>query len=378
MALCLPSSVLLVTSNIPQGNYRNFAFACLGAGQPIGFGFGLIVGGFFIQRLSWRCGYYLAGGLTFAVFLCAMFALPADAVESQPITDIWVDMKRDIDWVGCLLMSTCNGLLLYLLSVFASGPRHLLTSASLSLSVVALLLIPAVYLYLRRQERLGRKVIIPPSLWSNKVFTSLCVIVFIVWGCFNATQYFIALYFQEIQGLSAIQTAIRFLPQVVIGLGTSLFTGWLVKCAHADLLILGSGIITAICPLLMANVDPNWSYWSCSFFALCCIPICGDVLFTVGNLLTVSLFPDDTGGLAGGIFNTVSNLGNSFGLATAAVVAVSVTNAESSGGKDASDSLMAGYRASFLAGLVSNVFVLIAVCYGLRGVGKVGIKDEDA
>ncbi|TVY38314.1 putative MFS-type transporter [Lachnellula subtilissima] len=376
MALCLPSSVLLITSNIPHGEHHNIAFACLGAGQPVGFGFGLIIGGIFIEERTWRYGYYLAGGLTFAIFLSAIFALPADPAESQPISTILTRIRREIDWIGCLLLSVCNGIFLYLFSVLASDTHNFVTPTYLSLTVVAILIIPAFVLWVRKQERLGQKAIIPPSLWGNKVFATLCFIVFIVWGCFNATQYFISLYFQLIQGLSAIQTSLRFLPQAVIGLGISLLTGWLVKYVPAAILVLCSAIITAVCPILMTTIDPTWSYWRSSFFALICIPICADVLFTVANLLIISLFPDDHG-LAGGVFNTVSNIGNSVGLAVAAVIAASVTKAESGGNhpKGPIDALMSGYRASFLACVVSNVFVLIGVYYGLRNVGKVGVKN---
>ncbi|TVY15957.1 putative MFS-type transporter [Lachnellula arida] len=376
MALCLPSSVLLITSNIPHGENQNIAFACLCAGQPVGFGFGLIIGGLFIEELTWRYGYYLTGALTFAIFIGAIFALPVDSAESQPISRILFRIRRDIDWIGCLLLSACNGILLYLFSVLASGTHNFVTATSLSLTVVAILIIPAFVLWVRKQERLGQKAIIPPSLWGNKVFASLCFIVFIVWGCFNATQYFISLYFQLVQGLSAIQTSLRFLPQAFMGLGTSLLTGWLVKYVPAAILIVCSAIITAVCPIIMATLDPTWSYWRSSFFALTCIPICADVLFTVASLLTVSLFPDDHG-LAGGVFNTISNIGNSVGLAAAAVIAASVTKADLEGShpKDPIDALRSGYRASFLACAASNVFVLIAAYYGLRNVGKVGIKN---
>ncbi|TVY39885.1 Drug resistance protein [Lachnellula occidentalis] len=376
MALCLPSSVLLITSNIPHGEYQNIAFACLSAGQPVGFGFGLIIGGLFIEERTWRYGYYLAGALTFAIFLSAIFALPTDAAESQPISAILSRIRRDIDWIGCLLLSACNGLFLYLFSVLASGTHNFVTPTSLSLTVVAILIIPAFVFWVRKQERHGEKAIIPPSIWGNKVFVTLCFIVFIVWGCFNATQYFISLYFQLIQGLSAIQTSLRFLPQAVMGLGTSLLTGWLVKYVPAAILIICSAIITAVCPILMATIDPTWSYWRGSFFALSCIPVCADVLFTVANLLVVSLFPDDPG-LAGGVFNTVSNIGNSVGLAAAAVIAAGVTNAKSGGihPKDHIDALLSGYRASFLACVVSNALILIGVYYGMRNVGKVGVKN---
>ncbi|TVY85516.1 putative MFS-type transporter [Lachnellula suecica] len=377
MALCLPSSVSLITKNIPQGRFRNIAISCLGAGQPVGFGVGMVVGGLFIRYLRWRYAFYVGGALTFVIFVCSVFALPKDAVTSESISDTFRRLKREIDWIGCVLLSTCLGLFTYDFSVLASGARNILTPASITLSVAAVLLIPLFVFWIHRQERLHRKVIIPPSLWRNKIFASLCTIVFVAWGSFNASQYFIALYFQLVVNLDAYKTALLFLPQVISGLATNLMTGWLVKHVRADVLIICSGIITAICPVLMATIDPEWSYWRSAFFALCCIPVCADVLFTVANLLIVSLFPADTHGLAGGVFNTASNIGNSVGLSITAVIAASVTAADIDE-YPMHVSLMNGYRAAFWASFAANVLILFIAGYGLRKVGKVGALVEKA
>jgi len=376
MAFCLPSSVLLITSNIPEGHSRNIAFACLGAGQPVGFGAGLVIGGLLIECLNWRSGYYIGSGLTFAIFLASIFALPADIVESVPISIIFRRMGTEVDWFGCFLLSTSLGLFSYIFAVLATCPENFLHPTPSALFVVALLLIPKFAYWIHRQERLGRKAVIPPSLWTNRLFTSLCVIVFFVWGCFNATQYFITLYFQLVEDLSPVQTAVRFLPQVIVGAVTNLMTGWLVKHVRANYLIIGSCIITSICPLLMATIDPSWSYWHSAFFALCFIPVCADVLFPVGNLLIVSLFPPETHGLAGGVFNTVSNIGNSVGLAVTAMITTSVTRTKIMDNASVVDAMLGGYRASFLTCFAAHVLVLVIVVFGMRNVGKVGVEAE--
>ena len=377
VSLCLPSSVILITSNIPTGTYRNIAFACLGAGQPFGFSVGLILGGVFVQEISWRYGYYIGAILTFIVFIISIFGIPADNVtESQSFRSTIQRLKTEIDWIGCFLLSTSLGMFSYVLSVLASGVSHFLAPTSIALFSVAVILIPAFIFHTNRQERLGRKAIIPPSLWSNRVFTSLCITVFVIWGVFNAVEFFLTLFFQSIQKLSAIQTSVRFLPMVVTGAGTNFLTGWLVKRVRADVLVLTSAAITALAPLLMANVDQNASYWTYAFFATACTPICADVLFTVANLLITSVFPPQTHGLAGGVFNTISNIGNSVGLAITAVVASSVTMAEKGKGETTSEMLMDGYRATFWLCFGLNILVLGVIGFGLRKIGKVGIKVD--
>lgn len=377
LSLCLPSSVILITSNIPTGSWRNIAFSCLGAGQPVGFSVGLVMGGIFVEAIGWRYGYYIAAILTAIIFVISIFGVPVDqSAESQSLRTIFQRMGTEIDWIGCLLLSTSLGLYSYVLSVLASGVSHFLAPASITLFSIATALIPAFGFYVKRQERLGRKAIIPPSIWSNRVFSSLCTTVFMVWGSFNAVQFFLTLFFQSVQSLSALQTSIRFLPMVVTGTGTNFLTGWLVKRVRADILVLAAASVTTLSPLLMAIVNPAASYWTYAFFATACAPICADVLFTVANLLITSVFPPKTHGLAGGVFNTISNIGNSVGLAITAVVASSVTLSEKGKDESATEMLMDGYRATFWLCFGANVLVLAIIGFGLRNIGKVGIKVD--
>ncbi|KAL5346860.1 hypothetical protein ACLOAV_008003 [Pseudogymnoascus australis] len=361
LSLCLPSSVILITSNIPTGSWRNIAFSCLGAGQPVGFSVGLVIGGIFVQEIGWRYGYYIAAILTAVIFVISIFGVPVDhTAESQSLRTILRRMGTEIDWIGCLLLSTSLGLFSYVLSVLAGGSSHFLAPASITLFCIATSLIPAFVFYVKRQERLGRKAIIPLYLEQPRFYLS----------------FFLTLFFQSVQSLSAIQTSIRFLPMVVTGTGTNFLTGWLVKRVRADILVLASASITAISPLLMAIVNPASSYWTYAFFATACAPICADVLFTVANLVITSVFPPKTHGLAGGVFNTVSNIGNSVGLAITAVVASSVTLSEKGKDESVAEMLMDGYRATFWLCFGANVVVLAIIGFGLRKIGKVGIKVD--
>ena len=377
VSLCLPSSVILITSNIPTGTYRNTAFACLGAGQPLGYSVGLVLGGVLIQEIGWRYGYYIGAILTFIIFVISIFGIPPDNVaESQSSTAVLHRLRTEIDWFGCLMLSTSLGMFSYVLSVLASGVSHFLDPVSITLFSIAVILLPIFIWYTKRQERLGLRVIIPPSLWKNYVFTSLCITIFVIWGVFNSVELFLTLYYQIVEKLSPIQTSIRFLPMVVTGTVTNFLTGFLVKRVRADILVMGSAIITALGPLLMALIKVGSSYWTYGFFATACLPICADVLFTVGNLVITSVFPQQTHGLAGGVFNTISNIGQSVGLAITAVVASSVTMAEKEKGESAIETLMDGYRATFWLCFGANILVLGVIGFGLRKIGKVGIKQD--
>lgn len=78
--------------------------------------------------------------------------------------------------------------------------------------------------------------------------------------------------------------------------------------------------------------------------------------------------------LAGGVFNEVSQFGNSVGLAITAAIAASVT--EHSGKQERLDALMKGYRAAFWTIFASCATVVIVVWFGLRKSGVIGKKQD--
>lgn len=94
----------------------------------------------------------------------------------------------------------------------------------------------------------------------------------------------------------------------------------------------------------------------------------------MSNLVISQEFPQELQSLAGGVFNEVSQFGNSVGLAITAAIAASVT--EHSGLENHKEALMKGYRAAFWTIFASCTTVLVVVWVGLKKGGIVGKKDE--
>jgi len=104
------------------------------------------------------------------------------------------------------------------------------------------------------------------------------------------------------------------------------------------------------------------------------------VLYTISNLAITSLFPVRTQALAGGVFNTIAQIGNSVGLAITSIVAASVTAAKTAAdGASAQGGILAlweGYKASFWTCFAACVVSGMICAGGMRGLGKVGLKVE--
>lgn len=111
VSMCLPTAFSILTEVFSSGKRRNVGFACLGLGQPLGFSFGLVLGGVFEESpVGWRFGYYLCAGVTTALAAVNWLWLPQDRRREQLS---WNRLANKIDWIGVILSSAGFGLFSY-------------------------------------------------------------------------------------------------------------------------------------------------------------------------------------------------------------------------------------------------------------------------
>ncbi|KJK88260.1 hypothetical protein H633G_07860 [Metarhizium anisopliae BRIP 53284] len=372
ISMCLPTAVSLITNTFPKGTWRNVAFAMNGMGQPLGYALGLVLGGIFTDSIGWRWAYYMMAIINFVLSTASIWSLPDMKPRGEKR---WTKrLGEDIDWAGAAIMSVALGLLLYVLATITTsyasikGPG---TIACLTVSVILLVMFP---MWMNYQTNRGRPALIPNSLWKNAPFTTICLSVFFCWAALNGIEYFTTLYFQQVEGLPALQSSLRFLPHVIMGICVNAATAYLISRVQVQTLAVVSALITVVAPTLMATIKVGENYWYAPFWALFLSPVNPDVLFTVSNLIISDAFPVDTQSLAGGVFSEVSQFGNSVGLAVTAAIAASVT--EHSGSKDTRIALMDGFRAAFWTIFVSAAGVAVICFFGLRRGGFIGKKDN--
>ncbi|ROV94780.1 hypothetical protein VMCG_08887 [Cytospora schulzeri] len=365
IAMCLPTAVGLITATFPKGTWRNTAFAMNGMGQPLGYALGLVLGGIFTDSIGWRWAYYIMAIINVLLSMASIWSLPA--VHHRTGKKWTRRLVEEIDWIGAIIMSAGLGLLLYVLAMISSSYtsiRHPINATLLGVSIVLLILFP---FWMHRQTRRGRPAIIPNRLWRNSAFTSICVSVFFCWAALNGIEYYTTLYFQNIEGLSALDSSIRFIPHPIVGTATNIMTAYLISRVRVQTLAVVSALITVSAPILIATVKVGENYWFAPFWALVLSPISPDV----SNIVISEAFPDDLQSLAGGVFNEVSQFGNSVGLAITAAVAASVTAQEPST-DDRVAALMEGYRMALWTIFAATVVVLLVTSTGLRKAGTIG------
>ena len=79
--------------------------------------------------------------------------------------------------------------------------------------------------------------------------------------------------FQEVEGLSAIQSSIRFIPHVIMGAAVNIVTAFLIARVNVRTLVVVSALVTMVAAPLMATVEVGENYWFAPFWALFLSPV---------------------------------------------------------------------------------------------------------
>ncbi|KUI61224.1 hypothetical protein VP1G_08388 [Cytospora mali] len=368
ISMCLPTTVSLITNTFPRGKWRNTSFAMNGMAQPLGYALGLVLGGIFTDTVGWRWAYWIMAIINFVVSMISIWSLP-DVRHVSSKT--WArQLVEDVDWIGVTGLSVSLGLIMYILAMVTSNYRKIAQPSITALLVIALVLLVAFPVWMHHQVQRKRPALIPNRLWRQPAFTAACLGVFFCWASLNGIEYFTTLYFQEVQGLSALDSSVRYFSQIVMGTSINVALIYLIPRVRVVTLCTVTAGITIMSPALMATAAMDEKYWLRPFWALLLCPVNPWVLFSVSSLVISDAFPPEIQSLAGGVFNEVAQFGNSVGLAVTAAIAASVT--EHSTKTIEKEALMEGFRAAFWTVFASTGMVLVVTFLGFRKIGIIG------
>lgn len=97
-------------------------------------------------------------------------------------------------------------------------------------------------------------------------------------------------------------------------------------------------------------------------------------MYTIALLVMTAAFPIRTQALAGGVFNMLSQIGKSVGIATSALIARHITS--QAGVSDNTESLLLGYKADWWYNRSLGFLSVVVSFWGLRSVQKVEVKRD--
>lgn len=287
-----------------------------------------------------------------------------------------------VDWIGAFLVTA--GLLVLMLAL-TEGNVVGWSTPWIPVLIVVSVLILAAFAYWQHyiETRLpGRKALVKVSIFRNLQFSAAMLIMIFFFASFNSYLVFATYYFQSFQGLSPLQTMLRFIPTGVAGTIVVFIVARLLhKVPTIFFLICGNLCNAAACVLFAAPIPPTTSYFAYGLPAMIFSVIGADTAWPSLTLFTSHSLPKEDQAIGGALINAAGQLGRAVGLAIATAIQTSVVASarhvpvEEAGGMVAWDSatlrgLRAGSWTNFGIALVSLLFVLVAF-RNMEIIGKV-------
>ncbi|GAA5878624.1 hypothetical protein JCM1840_003531 [Sporobolomyces johnsonii] len=352
-AATVPSAIGALSSYF-VGRDSHRAMSCFGAAGAIGFVVGLVLGGLLTGTIGWRWVFRITSPVIAVLGILAIFFFPPDKPREG-------DRKPALDIAGAALGTSAMILLTFALSSSESyGWKKAIVLAPLLISV-------AVLGGFVLTERRVQNPVMPLSLWKLPSFAAIWLAAFMAYCWWGSLNYYMVLICQDVLGLSPLATAVRFVPEGVVGFIMCIATSYFVEQVSIKVITLAGLGISIVATIPVALMTPESNFWAKEFVS--------SVLGVIGialtyNVLTIALVgavPPGAKSLAGGLINTAFQIGSAVGLALCGVVQGSVASKSATSVAHTPAELMKGYSAALWMGmgLVGIGFVISAI--GIRG-----------
>jgi EmrB/QacA subfamily drug resistance transporter len=193
-----------------RGRYQGLFGGVFGVATVIG----PLIGGFFVENLSWRWIFYvnLPVGVVAFLVIGATFHAPAERVQHR------------IDYLGAALLA--GGLASLVLLTSLGGTTYAWRSPEIVamgvVGVALLVLFPFV-------EQRAEEPILPLALFRSRIFVVSCAVGFIIGIALFGTLTFLPLFLQIVRGRGPISAGLQLTPMMAGLLFTSIVGGQIIS-----------------------------------------------------------------------------------------------------------------------------------------------------
>ena len=340
-AMVSPAALSLLTTTNSEGAARNRALAIWQATTAAGATAGIVAGGLLTQYLGWRA-VFLVNPPIIAIMLALLPRLPADG---RPVRGGSVDVR------GALLVTGGIAALIFGLS---SGQQHGFTAPATIIALALAVLLTTGFVV---AEKKSPAPMLPLSILAVPARRAAIAAMLLIGAILAGYVYFGSLYMQKVLGFSPLATGLGLIPSTVtVVLVSTLGTRRLLARFSIKTVLLAGLACTAAGQLWLAQITAGASYPEAVLPGLVLTAAGTGLALPTASIAITSGVAASEQGLAGALFTTSQQAGAAVGLAILATAAAAATAGQH-------DSLVAGYRLSFLiaAGLAALAAIIVAL-----------------
>jgi MFS family permease len=329
-AFTAPAGLSIITTTFPEGPARNRALSIYTACGASGFSLGLVFGGV-LTELGWRWTFLLPVPIALALLAIGPRVIPRDRAAAFN--------RRRFDVPGALTLTT--GMLLLVRTIVEApdqGWASAQTIAAFAASAILLTLFVAI-------ERRSASPLIRLGILRSAPLVRANLGMATMFGAYVAFQFVMTLYLQTLNGWSAIQTALAFLPAgLLVAVGSTRIGPLLVRLGAPRVVALGTlSFAAGYIALAARGIDVAPSYVLELLPTMLLLGIGFALCFPTLNIEATNGVGDHEQGLASGLVQTSFQVGGAIGLA---VVSAIVTSR--AGGSTDSAVLLDAYRTALI------------------------------
>jgi EmrB/QacA subfamily drug resistance transporter len=223
-----------------RGRYQGYFGAVFGLSSVAG----PLIGGFFVDNLSWRWVFYVNVPIGVVALVVINRVLQLD---HKP-------RRSKIDVGGSLLI--VGGVCLVLVGVQAAGNAAAMTATAWEFIIPGIALLIGFVLWESRVE----EPIIPLHLFKNRVFAVANTLAFITGTVMFGALLFLPLFLQTVQRESPTDSGLQLLPMLVGVLATSISSGRLVsRIGRYKVFVVAGTFVLAVGVAIMSNITVGTS-----------------------------------------------------------------------------------------------------------------------
>jgi EmrB/QacA subfamily drug resistance transporter len=228
---------------------------------PLGAVFGLsaiggpLLGGFFVDHLTWQWAFYINVPVGIAAFVIAWLAL---TLPSKKAT-------KKVDWLGVVLLSAATTCLIFF-TEFGGQADHGWGAPETWTWGAGVLVAASLFVLV---ESRADDPIIPLSFFRNRVFVLATAVGFVLGvGMFSAIA-FVPTFLQMSSGASAAVSGLLLLPMMAGLIGTSILSGNLItKTGRYRVFPIVGTLLTGVAMALFTTLTADTPLWLICVFLL--------------------------------------------------------------------------------------------------------------